>query len=142
MSTVVLQGNSTTLTLNGYVFTDLIEGDAVELAPVNPKTHRTNSEKGVTVGNRSDGDVHDLTVRVQKYSADDVFLNSAMNQVNPVILDGSLKENFVRDGADGVGSAVLEIGSLTDRPTDVRNTQDGNAAKEYKIQFRAATHNF
>lgn len=141
MSEIVLQGNSTTLTLNGFVFTNLIEGDAVELAPVNPKTFRVNSQKGVTIGNRSDGDVHDLTVRVQKYSQDDVFLNSAMNQADPVVFNGSLKENFVRDGADGVASAILELGSLTDRPTDIRNTQDGNAAIEYKIQVRAATRN-
>ena len=141
MSNVILQGNSTTLTLNGYVFTDLIEGDAIEIAPANPKTFRVNSQKGVTVGNRSDGDVHNLKVRVQKYSQDDVFLNSAMNQVSPVIFNGSMKENFVRDNADGVGSWILELGSLTDRPTDLRNTQDGNAAIEYTIQVRAATRN-
>jgi hypothetical protein len=141
MSNVILQGNSTTLTLNGYVFTDLIEGDAIELAPVNPKTFRINSAQGVTVGNRSDGDVHDLKIRVQKYGQDDVFLNSAMNQVDPVIFNGSMKENFIRDGADGVGSWILELGSLTDRPTDLKNTQDGNAVIEYTVQVRAATRN-
>jgi hypothetical protein len=141
MSNVILQGNSTTLTLNGYVFTDLIEGDAIELAPVNPKTFRINSQAGVTVGNRSDGDVHDLKIRVQKYGQDDVFLNSAMNQVDPTILNGSMKENFIRDGADGVGSWILELGSLTDRPTDLKNTQDGNAVIEYTVQLRAATRN-
>lgn len=139
MSNVSLAANNTTLTLNGYVFDDLIEGDQLELAPVNAKTFRVNSEKGVTVGKRSDGDVHDLTIRVMKYGQDDLFLNSAMNQAEPVIFNGSMKENFVRDSVDGVATWTLENGSLTDRPTETRNTQDGNAVMEYRIQFRAAT---
>ena len=84
------------------------------------------------------GDVHDLTVRVQRFSDDDVFLNSQINQEEAALFSGSIKENFVKDGSDGAESWVLENGSITTRPTTVKNDQDGNALMEYVLRFRSA----
>jgi hypothetical protein len=139
MSTIVYATDSTTLTLNGYVFTNLIAGDTMEVAPVNPATARVNSASGVSISGRADASVHTLTVRVQKNSQDDIFLNSARNVSTPTLLEGSLKENFRKDGADGVDSWSFEGGSVTTQPTSVKNNQDGNAVHEYQIEFRFAT---
>jgi hypothetical protein len=139
MSTIVYSTNSVSLTLNGRVLNDLIAGDTMELAPVNPATARVNSASGVSISGRSDASVHTLTVRVQKNSQDDIFLNSARNGNEPTILEGSLKENFKRDGTDGVDSWSLEAGSVTTQPTSVKNNQDGNAVHEYQIEFRFCT---
>lgn len=139
MATIVYATESTTLTLNGFVFTNLIAGDTMEVAPVNPATARVNSASGVSISGRADGSVHTLTVRVQKNSQDDIFLNSARNVTMPTLLEGSLKENFRKDGADGVDSWSLEGGSVTTQPTSVKNNQDGNAVHEYVVEFRFCT---
>lgn len=141
MATIAEQTGSTTFTLNEHLFTTFAEGDILEFTPVNPKTSRVNSQKAVTIANRSDGDVHDVKMRVQKLGEDDIFLNTAMNQADPVVFNGSSKTNFTRDGVAGVSSWILENGSLTDRPTEVINVQDGSAMMEYTIQFRNGQRN-
>jgi len=142
MAVLAFATDSTSLILNGTAITDFIEGDFVELNPVNPLTSHVNaSAGGVNINKRVDSGVHDLIVRVQRYSAGDVFLNSAMNQESPVVFNGSVKEDFIRDGVAGAESYILENGSLTTRPGNVKNNQDGNAVMEYTIQFRNATRN-
>lgn len=138
---IVYPADATTLILNERAFNDLAEGDVLTLTPVNPKTSRVNSTTAVTIQNRSDGDVHDLEIVCLKGGDDDVYLNSQMNQANPVIFNGSMKTNFNKDGVDGVDSWDLQAGSLTDRPTDGKNTTDGNATMVYKLQFRRARRN-
>lgn len=138
-STVALQADSTTLVLNGYIFTALAEGDEMTFTSVNPLTGHVNSSGGgVTIKKRIDGGVTDLVVRVQKYSDDDVFLNSAKESALPVVLNGSAKENYRKDGTDFVCTLQLNNGSITTQPTDTRNNQDGNALMEYTIRFRNA----
>ena len=139
MANITYNTESTTLVLNGYVFNNLIAGESMQVAPVNPATSRANSANGVSVSGRSDKDVHNLTVRVQKNSQDDIFLNSARNSSAPTIFDGSLKENFNKDGADGVDGWTLEGGSITTLPTSVKNNTEVDAAHEYVIEFRFAT---
>jgi len=142
MAQIVVSANATTLVLNGYAVTDLVSGDIITLAPINPATAHINSTSGgVNVIERSDRSVHDLTVRVQRLSGSDVFLNNALRQSPPTIFNGSLKENFNRDGTDGVESWLLESGSITTQPTKTINDEDGNALSEYVIRFRNATRN-
>ena len=142
MATITMAAESTSLILNGTAITDFAEGDVVELNPVNPLTGRINSSNGgVNVNKRIDGGVHDLIVRVQKYSASDVFLNSAINQEAPTVFNGSVKEDFTRDGVAGAESYILENGTITTRPSNVKNNTDGNGMMEYTIQFRNATRN-
>lgn len=142
MAVIQLNAESTSLVLNGTPITDFAEGDIVELNPVNPLTGRINGAAGaVNVNKRIDGGVHDLIIRVQKYSDSDVFLNSAINQVDPVIFNGSVKEDFTKDGTAGAESYILENGSITTRPANVKNNTDGNGMVEYTIQFRNATRN-
>jgi len=52
-----------------------------------------------------------------------------------------MKENFNRDGTDGVESWTLELGSLTTQPTSTKSGTDGNAVQEYVIRFRNASRN-
>jgi len=85
--------------------------------------------------------VMDLIIRVQKFSASDVFLNSQNNQVDPVVFNGSAREDFVKDGTPGVESYILENGSITTQPSNVKNNTDGNAMVEYTIRFRNVTRN-
>lgn len=142
MATIVLPADGTTLTLNGRIITDYVAGDVFELSPVNPLTAHVNaSNGGVNVNKRTDGDVHNLTLRIQKFSGDDAFFQNAVNQKTPVIFNGSAKTAFVRDGTAGVASRILENGSITTQPTEVTNDQDGNALMEYVIQFRSVTRN-
>jgi hypothetical protein len=137
-----MEAQSTSLVLNGTPITDFAEGDILELNPVNPLTAHVNAANGgVNINKRNDGGVHDLVVRVQKMSASDVFLNSAINQQAPVVFDGSVKEDFQRDGVAAAESYILENGSITTRPSNVKNTTDGNGLMEYTIRFRNATRN-
>lgn len=142
MARIVLNADSVSLILNGQAITDFAEGDIVELNPVNPLTSRINGAAGaVNINAHTGGGVHDLVVRVQKHSESDVFLNSQMNQATPVVFNGSLKEDFSRDGNAASESYTLENGSFTTRPANVKNNTDGNAMMEYTIQFRDATRN-
>lgn len=137
MSVIRIAAEASTIILNGYALTSLAEGDFVDIAPVNAATARTNSASGgVNIVERVDAGVTDVTVRVQKLSADDVFLNSLRNQKPIAVIDGSVKTNYSRDGRDSVETYALEGGSLTTQPTDTKNNQDGNAMMEYVIQFR------
>ena len=142
MSVIQMAADSVSLVLNGTPITDFAEGDILELNYVNPLTSRVNSDNGgVNIGKRVDGGVMDMVVRVQKNSASDVFLNSAANQESPTVFDGSVKEDFIRDGTAGAESYILENGSFTTRPNNIKNNTDQNAMMEYTIQFRNATRN-
>lgn len=137
MSVITLQNDSTTIVLNGTVINDLAEGDVTTITPVNELTSRINSANGgVTIGKRVNAGVHDMVVRVQKFSDADVFLNSLRNQESPAVINGSAKENFTKDGTDGVETNELQNGSITAQPTNTKNNVDGNALMEYTIQFR------
>lgn len=142
MSVITLAADSTTLILDGVAITDLAEGDTITIAPVNPATAHVNAiNGGVSINERSDRGVHDVTVRVHKYSASDVLLNSKLRQSPPAVINGSAKENYTRDGADFVESWLLENGSVTTQPTNTKNSTDGNALSEYVIRFRNASRN-
>ena len=137
---ISLNAESTTLVLNGFAVTDFAAGDRLELTPVNPLTSHVNGAAGaVSINKRVDSGVHDLVVRVHKFSGSDVYLNSALNQEDVVVFNGSLKEDFTRDGTAGAESYLLENGSITTRPTNTKNDTDGNAMMEYTIRFRNAT---
>lgn len=136
MANITLQNDSTTLVLDGEVMRDLAEGDVMTLAFPNAKTNRINAgDGGVTVGERSDGGVCVLTVRVQRFGAADKFLQSKAN-LGVSVFDGSAKENYTADGVDGVETYELQTGSITTQPTKTKNTTDGNALNEWVVEFR------
>lgn len=140
MPVITFAADSTTLILNGRAVEDFASGDILELSPVNPVTTHVNGSGGsVAISKRSDGGVHILKHRVLQASDSDIAMNTALNQDSPVIFNGSIKENFVKDGADGVDSFILENGSITDRPVVTKNDLEGNKMVEYTIQFRNAT---
>lgn len=142
MAVVTVSADSTTLVLNGTSINDFVAGDILTLAPVNPATAHVNSTNGgVNINERSDRGVYDLTIRVQRYSESDVFLNNALRQSPPTVFNGSLKEDYNRNGTDGVESWILENGSITTQPTSTKNDQDGNALQEYVLRFRSCSRN-
>ena len=139
MSQITIDADSVTLVLNGHAFTAFGTGDIITLTPANPHTSQINSsDGGVTINKRADADVHDLKLTVQKFSDDDVFMNEVINASTPIILEGSLKEDFTRDGTDGQENWNLEGGSITTKPTNTKNDTDGNATMEYTVRFRKA----
>ena len=133
------QNDSTTLILNKRIITDYAVGDLITNTPVNAPTFRVNTKKSVIVGNRSDAGVHDMVIRIVKFSPDHKWLNNARNQATPVLFSGSLKELYNEDGVDKVSSWKLEDGSITAVSADTRNDIEGNAILEYTLQFRNAT---
>ena len=135
MSTVQLLADSTTIILNGRVMNDLVDGDTITLTPVNELTSRTRSVRSLNIQKRSDGGVIDVAFTVPKYSDDDTWLTSQLNQDVPVNFNGSCKENYTKDGVEMVKTYTLENGSFTTQPTDTRNNQDGNNEMTYTIQF-------
>ncbi|MBL1319593.1 MAG: hypothetical protein JKY80_01925 [Mariprofundaceae bacterium] len=142
MSVISMQADSTSVVLNGVAITDFGEGDTIELNPVNALTSHVNSANGgVNINKRNDANVHDMILRVQKFSGSDVFLNSAINQGDITIFNGSAKEDFTRDGNAAAEAYTLENGSITVQPSNVKNNTDGNALMEYTIRFRNAFRN-
>jgi len=84
MAGIALAADSTTVVLNGTAIVDLSEGDYIVLTPANPATSHINSTNGgVNINERSDRGVHDLTLRVQRYSASDGILNNLPPAVRP-----------------------------------------------------------
>ena len=142
MAGIALAVDSSTVVLNGTAIVDLIEGDYVVITPANPASSHVNSiNGGVNINERSDRGVHDLTLRVQRFSESDVFMNSLARQSPPVVINGSAKENYTRDGVAGVESWIMENGSVTTQPTATKSSTDGNALQEYVIRFRNASRN-
>lgn len=140
MAAITLAADSTTLTLNNRLYTSLVSGDYLEINPVNAKTAHTNAQDGgVSIQERGDADVHDLVIRVHRFSEDDIELSEAANTSGVTLFSGSVKENYTRDGTPGVETWTLENGSITARPSQVKNDQDGNAVMEYTLRFRTAT---
>jgi hypothetical protein len=136
--TLAFNADSTTLILNGTAITDFVAGDYITLAPVNAVTSRVRGSNGATViKKRTDANEYDITINVLKYSDSDVFLNNLMNGESPNVVQGSIKENYKKNGDDFVASWVVENGSITTPPTDTQNNQDGNAVMAYVIQCQA-----
>jgi hypothetical protein len=142
MANITINADFTTLELNGTLINDFIQGDFIQVTPVNPLTSRTNGSGGsVNINKRTDGDVYDLVFRVMRYSDSDVFLNSAINSDAPTVFNGSITELFVKDGASFAEKWALEGGSITTLPSITKNNVDGNDVMEYTIQFRRAIRN-
>ena len=127
--------NSTTLVLNGELIKDFINGDVIELAFVNPLTSRVyGANRAVNITQRSDSDVATLTVRVQRYSDNDVFFSEVINSENIVVLEGSLKEVYIKDGSESVESYEILSGSITTQPSYTKNNVEATATVEYVIE--------
>lgn len=135
-----INADSASVVLNGSPVNDFLEGDFIEINPVNPLTSQTNGGNGaVNINKRIDGDVHDVVIRLLRYSQSDVFMNNLINQDSPTLIDGSIKESYVQGAEQAVENWILANGSITTRPSVIKNNQDGNDQMEYTIRFRSAT---
>lgn len=143
MAIIAYSNAQSTLTLNGYTFQHLMEGEALSLAPVNERTSRVNSMNGgVSVQGRIDGGVHTLTVIVQRHSPDDKFMNDSKNSTSPTIFDGSMKRAYSENGTSKKTSVTLASGSITTQPTTADNNQDADNSRTYVVEFRNAVETF
>ena len=133
---ILLQAESTTVILNGHAFNNLAEADAVMIQQPNARTSRTNSERGVTIAARNDSGVTDLTLKVERFSEDDVVLSGWQNGNSITVINGSVKESFNRDDSDFTENWKLEAGSITSQPEHTKNNQEPVSVIEYVIQFR------
>jgi negative regulator of genetic competence, sporulation and motility len=132
-----------TLTLNGNTFQHLAEGESLSLAPVNAKTARTNSVGGgLSVSNRIDGGVHNLTVIVQKHSPDDKLFNDARNSESPIIFNGSMKRAYTDNGTSKKSTTSLTNGTITTQATNADNNQESDNSRTYVVEFRDAKELF
>lgn len=139
MANILYDSANTTVTINGRVFTDLAQGDAVKIEFPNEKSSKTKGiNKSSVIKKRMDGDEANVTIMVLKASTDDVYLNSILNQDDLVVLNGSVKTNFTRDGVDGVDSYSLQNGTVVSHPSDTKNNVDGDEIVEYILNFVAA----
>lgn len=123
------------------LITDFVSGDIYEISPQNDRTSHINSSNGgVSIQKRGDGGVHNLTIRVQKGSQNDVDLNTALENPNGIaIFSGTSKEIMTRDdGNEVIETWTLENGTIITSPTSTKNDQDGNALSEYVLKFRNA----
>lgn len=140
MATITYSTDSATLALNGRIIMGFAIGDIIELTPLNDQTSRVNSADGVSITKRADAGVTDLIVRVQEKSDDDFWFNSLTAGNAPIVIAGSLRENYNRDGVDGVDTWQFEGGSLVGKaPKMVNNNEDTQKVMEYRVQFRNAT---
>lgn len=136
---VVYDTVGSTLTFNGRRFTDFVEGDKISLEFPNPVTSKRRGVNGnYNVSKTSNGDEANLTINLLKASADDSFLNDALNQELPIILEGSFQGSFTRDGAAGIDSYELQGGTITVRPTLVDNSLEGSDTMTYVVNIAAA----
>lgn len=137
---IAIPTDGTTLTLNGYAFQDFADGDIIALTFPNDKTsHTIGANQSTVVKDRLNGDVGEMVVNVLKYGNDDIFLNPyAENGAIAGLLNGTLQRNFTKDGEDFVESYQLEAGSITTKPDNTINTQDGEESLSYTIRFAFA----
>lgn len=140
MAIITYATDSATLALNGRIITGFAISDIIEVNPLNDQTSRVNSADGVSITKRADAGVTDLVVRVQEKSDDDFWFNSLTAGDAPIVIVGSLRENFSKDGVNGVDTWQFEGGSLVGKaPKIVNNNEDTQKVMEYRIQFRNAT---
>jgi len=138
----IIENDEATLIQNGEVMTDLIAGDVMVLTPVNPHSSQIDSNGGgVTINKRTNADVYDLQVNTQRMGAADRFYQKVINSDGIVVINGSVKQDYVRDGVSGVESWTLGTGTITTQPTDTKNNTDGNAGRQYTIRFRNVRRN-
>ena len=140
MAVVTYSTDSATVALNGRVITGFAVGDIIEVTPVNDQTSRVNSADGVSITKRADAGVTDLVIRLQEKTDDDFWFNTLTAGNAPIVIEGSLRENFTKDGVDGVDTWQFEGGSLVGKaPKLVNNTEETQKIMEYRIQFRNGT---
>jgi negative regulator of genetic competence, sporulation and motility len=143
MAVINYPNAQSTLTLNGVLFQNLAQGGSLSLAPANARTSRTNSAGGgLSVSNRIDGGVHDLTIMVQKHSADDKFLNDSRNSDLPVLFEGSMKRAYSENGTSKKSTTSLNNGTITTQATNDDNNLESDNSRTYVIQFRDAKELF
>lgn len=142
MATITIPSGSVSVILNGHSITDFAEGDFLEVNWANRQAERINGEGGaVNINERVDQDVASVTIRVLRYSDDDITLNSFLNSNPIVVMDGSIKENYTKDGTDALESWELTAGTFITKPTKKVNNQTGDHINEYMIEFRRARRN-
>jgi len=109
MASVALSGNDT-ISLNNYVFSDLADGNAVELTfPSDIAQVKTGKNGNSIYGLNETGRQCEMKIRLLRGSADDQFMQNLLNQqmanfAGTVLLQGQ----FVKKLGDGKGNITSD----------------------------------
>lgn len=137
MSVIVYPSGASTLILNGYAFTGFAEGSEIALEPLNPLSEATISQDGgMSINERIDRDVYDLTIRLQRNCPDDAMVNMWRNAPGIMVFDGSLKCPMIRDGKPTTESWQFSTVRITTQPGSDVNNQDAENVSEWKFNMR------
>lgn len=146
MGSVAMSGNDT-ITINNYVFTDLADGDVVDLTfPNDIASVKTGKNGNSIYGLNESGKQCEAKIKVLRASADDKFLNGllANQQLNfagfPLMIG-----QFIKKIGDGMGNItsdtyVMSGGVFTKIPEGKSNVE-GNTDQSwcmYTIKFSNA----
>lgn len=139
-----------TLTLNNRVITNLSLGDTTSITFPNELISRKTGKNGNTIFARNAAGVNaDLSLRVQRGSADDQYLqgiisNSPVDFPSTVLINGT----FVKRLGDGQGNVLSDIytmaGGVINKQVEGKENQDGDLAQGeavYSIKFATAKRN-
>lgn len=138
MATVASSGNDA-LTLNNYIFSGLADGNVVELTYPNDIAAIKVGKNGNSLfALNESGKAADMTIRVIRASADDVFLQGLMSQQQQnfagfVLLTGS----FVKLMGDGQGNVVKDTyvlgGGVFSKLPEAKSNVEGDVEQDVVI---------
>jgi hypothetical protein len=139
-----------TLTLNGHVFNDLSVDDVTMIAFPNELVTRKTGKNGNTIfAQNAQGLNADLTLRVNRGSTDDQFLQGIISSSpadfpSTVLLAGT----FVKRLGDGQGNVVNDTyalqGGVISKQVEGKENVSGDvtqAESVYNIKFASASRN-
>lgn len=146
MSRVALSG-SDTIMINNRIFSDLADGDCVELSFPTEIAHVKTGKNGNSLyGLNESGRQADLRIRLVRGSADDKFLNNLLSQQQAnfagfVLMIGE----FVKKVGDGAGNVANDTyimsGGIFTKQIEAKNNVEGNTDQSvsiYSLKFSNA----
>ncbi len=139
-----------TLTLNGHVFNDLSVDDVTMIAFPNDLITRKTGKNGNTIfAQNAQGLNADLTLRVNRGSSDDQFLQGIIsNQPEDFPSTVLLAGTFVKRLGDGLGDVISDTylleGGVISKQVEGKENVSGDvtqAESVYNIKFATAKRN-
>ncbi len=128
-----------TLTLNGHVFNDLADGDTVTITFPNQTVTRKTGKNGNTLyAQNAPGLNCDLSLRVMRGSADDIYMQGLIN-TSPADFPSTqlLSGTFVKRLGDGQGNVVSDTyvmaGGVISKLVDGKENVDGDTTQAVAI---------
>jgi len=146
MSTIALSGNDT-IVINNRIFSDLADGDAIDLTFPNEIANVKTGKNGNSIyGLNESGKQCEVKMRIVRGSADDKFLNNLLvqqqaNFSGTVLMFGQFVKK-IGDGAGNVGSdTYIMSGGIFSKAIEGKSNVEGDVAQSvsmYTLKFSNA----